>query len=335
MTVTMTTGDTTMERVRVGVIGLGEIGRAHCEAVRSLPQAELVAVADVDEALAGRVAAETGATGHTDHRRLLAQPGLDAVIVATPDQLHRDIVLDAAAAGVHILVEKPIATTLADAEAMSAACDAAGVLLMVGFTLRFFPQYVLARDAVTRGELGRAVSAFARRTNLTTQSARLGGRTGVLFFLAIHDFDVLCWILGSTPTRIYCAQSTSVPGPHPVEDETFTTIGFDDGSIACVHAGWRLPVSHPAGFDFRLDLTGSEGVLNLGMEHQGVTVIGAGGTRYPAFVDALVREDRAFVDAVRTGGPSPVPAADGITALRMVLAAEESLRTGLSVTLDA
>lgn len=324
-----------MERIRVGVIGLGEIGRAHCDAVRSLPQAELVAVADVDAGLAARVATDTGAVAHADHRALLAQPGLDAVIVATPDQLHRDVVVDAAAAGVHVLVEKPIATTLADAEAMAAACEAAGVLLMVGFTLRFFPQYELARDAVARGELGRTVSAFARRTNLTTQSARLGGRTGVLFFLAVHDFDALCWILGAAPTRVYCAQSTSVPGPHPVEDETFTTIGFDDGSLACVHAGWRLPVTHPAGFDFRLDLTGSEGVLNLGMEHQGVTVIGPGGTRYPAFVDALVREDRAFVDAVRAGGPSPVPAAAGITALRMVLAAEESLRTGLPVALDA
>lgn len=316
------------EPTRVGVIGLGEIGQAHCDALASLPHVEVVAVADLDAARADATAARLGATAHTDHRDLLERARPDAVVVATPDQLHRVPVVDAAGAGVHVLVEKPIATTLEDADAMIAAAEAAGTLLSVGFTLRYFPQYAHAHDLVRAGELGTVVSAFARRTNLTTQSARIGGRTGVLFFLAVHDFDALRWVLGDEPETVFCAQSDSVPGPHPVEDETFTVVRFRSGAVACVQAGWRLPTTHPAGFDFRLDLTGSAGTFTLGMEHQGVTVVTGSGTRFPAFGDALVREDRAFVDAVRSGGPAPVPAADGRAALAMVLAAQRSLASG-------
>ncbi|MEY3019541.1 MAG: hypothetical protein RLZZ272_525, partial [Actinomycetota bacterium] len=259
--------------IDVGVIGLGEIGQVHCDVLASMPDVRLVAVADVDAARATVTAERFGAVACTDHRDLLALEGMDAVIVATPDQLHRDVVVDAAGAGVHVLVEKPIATTLEDADAMIAAAERAGTMLSVGFTLRHFPQYERLHDEVRAGRLGTVISAFARRTNLETQSARIGGRTGVLFFLAVHDFDVLRWILDDEPVSIHCAASTSVPGPHPVEDETFTIVRFAGGAVACVHAGWRLPTTHPAGFDFRLDLTGSQGVANLAMEHQGLTIV--------------------------------------------------------------
>lgn len=312
----------------IGVIGLGEIGQAHCEALAALPGVRLAAIADVDADRARSTAERFGATAHTDHRRLLAQEGLEGVVVATPDQLHRDAVVDAAEAGIHVLVEKPIATTLEDADAMIAAAERAGTILSVGFTLRHFPHYERLREEVRAGRLGTIISAFARRTNLVTQSARIGGRTGVLFFLAVHDFDVLRWILDDEPVSVHCAASTSVPGPHPVEDETFTIVRFAGGAVACVQAGWRLPTTHPSGFDFRLDLTGSEGVASLSMEHQGLTIVDGGGTSYPAFGDALLREDRSFVEAVRSGGPAPIPAADGRVALAMVLAAQRSLAEG-------
>ena len=164
---------------------------------------------------------------------MLADPELDAVVVATPDQLHREVSILAAVAGKHILVEKPIATNEEDALAMMAAAEKAGVKLMVGFTLRFVPHYKQARAAVESGKLGQVASIFARRQNVITQAERIGGRCGVLHFLGIHDFDVMRWVVGSEPVSIYSEASTSVPRVYPQENETFTTIRFANGVVGC------------------------------------------------------------------------------------------------------
>lgn len=319
--------------LNIGVIGLGEIGQAHCEALARIDRANLVAVADIDQQRLAQVAGRTQATPYQDYRALLEHDGLEAVIVATPDQLHKDPCIHAAEMGKHILVEKPIATTVEDAQAIITAAEQAAVKLMVGFTLRFFPQYIHAKQTVANGDLGQLVSIFARRTNLRSQQERIKGRTGVLFFLGVHDFDVMRWIAGSEPVSIYCQEATSVPGPYPIENETFSVIRFQNGVVGCAHIGWFLPANHPAGFDFKLDLTGAAGVLNLDMVRQGVEVSTGQGTRYPPMAAPLVAEDRAFVESVLDDRPSPVSGEEGFKAMKMVLAALESLKTGRPVSL--
>ena len=118
--------------------------------------------------------------------------------------------------------------------------------------------------------MGELAGVFARRTNLITQQERVKGRTGVLFFLGVHDFDAMRWIIGSEPESIYCAAASSVSLTHPVENETFSIIQFKNGVVGCAHIGWFLPEIHAAGFDFKLDVTGAKGILNLDMERQGV-----------------------------------------------------------------
>lgn len=319
--------------LNIGVIGLGEIGAMHCETLAQIDRANLVAVADIDSARLNQIASQTKATPYQDYQALLAHEGLEAVIIATPDQLHTEPCLHAAQAGKHILVEKPIATTVADAEAMLAAVEAAGVQLMVGFTVRFFPQYIYAKQAVTNGDLGDLVSIFARRTNLITQQERIKGRTGVLFFLGVHDFDAMRWIVGSEPESIYTESATSVSLRYPVENETFSVIRFKNGVVGCAHIGWFLPEKHAAGFDFKLDVTGAAGILNLDMERQGVAVHAQQGTRYPYMAAPLLAEDKAFVEAILDEQPVPVSGQDGLVALKMVLAALESLESRQPVRL--
>jgi predicted dehydrogenase len=323
----------TKSTLNIGVIGLGEIGQMHCQALAQIEQANLVAVADIDPARLAQVATQSKATAYQDYQALLAHEGLEAVIIATPDHLHKAPCLHAAQAGKHILVEKPIATTEAEAEAILASVEAAAVQLMVGFTVRFFPQYIHAKQTVTNGDLGDLVSIFARRTNLISQSERIKGRTGVLFFLGVHDFDAMRWIVGSEPESIYCESATSVSLAYPVENETFTVIRFKNGVVGCAHIGWFLPKNHAAGFDFKLDVTGSTGILNLDMERQGVVVHSQQGTRYPFMAAPLIAEDKAFVEAILTEQPVPVSGADGLAAMKMVLAALESLESRQPVRL--
>lgn len=322
-----------MKSLNIGVIGLGAIGQKHCESLANIRQADLVALSDVNEAVLNKTAEKLGAKPYTDYKQMLADPALEAVVVATPDDLHRDISIHAAQAGKHILVEKPIATTEEDALAMMAAAEKAGVKLMVGFTLRFVPHYQQARQAVASDKLGQLVSIFARRLNVITQAERIGGRCGVLHFLGIHDFDMMRWVVGSEPISIYSEASTSVPRVYPQENETFTTIRFANGVVGCAHIGWNLPLTHPGGRDFKLDLIGNKGSFNLDLARQGVELYTEDSAKFPSTAPGLIEEDRAFVDCVLDDTPVPVTGRDGLVALKMVLAALESIETKKPVNL--
>ena len=322
-----------MKNLNIGVIGLGAIGMKHLSALALVERATITAVADVNEKALETAAKQYNAAPYNDFSKMLSHKGLDAVIVATPDQLHCDASVMAAEAGKHVLVEKPLATTIKDAEDIINAVDKAGVKLMVGFSLRFAPHYVHAKKVVADGTLGDVVSIFARRLNVITQADRLKGRCGVLMFLGTHDFDAMRWIVGSEPTSIYCAASTSVPSAYPIENETFSIIRFKNGVVGCAHIGWYLQMQHPAGRDFKLDVIGNKGSLDLDQMRQGVEIYTANGAKFPSIGSGLFDEDRAFVDCVLDDKPSPATGQDGIASLRMVLAAEESIKTQQPVTL--
>jgi predicted dehydrogenase len=322
-----------MKTLNVGVIGLGAIGQKHCTALAAIERANICAVADINQEVLSSTAAQYDAGPYTDVKQMLAHPDLHAVIVATPDELHRDACVWAAQAGKHVLVEKPIATTIDDAEAIIRAADSAGVKLMVGFTLRFSLHYQKVKNAVSDGTLGDLVSIFARRENIISQPERLKGRCGVLMFLGTHDFDAMRWIVGSEPESIYTQSSSSVPSRYPIENETFSIIRFTNGVIGCAHIGWFLPDKHPAGRDFKLDLHGNHGSLNLDQMRQGIEIYTQNGAKFPSVSAGLVDEDRAFVDCVLDDTAIPATGEDGLVSLRMVLAGMESIETGQPVKL--
>src|SRR4051794_27169281 len=141
-------------RARVGIVGAGIRGTMFAQALAAHPAADAVAICDRDEATRERARATLGLEVHADHTAMLdATPDLDAVIVATPDFAHRDAAVDAAARGLHLLVEKPLASTVEDAVAIDDAVEAAGVRCMVGFENRWNPRFVAARRIVADGEL--------------------------------------------------------------------------------------------------------------------------------------------------------------------------------------
>lgn len=323
-----------MKSLGIGVIGLGAIGGKHVSVLKNLREATIVGVSDLNQELVDKTIAGTAIQGYTDYRQLLARPDLDAVIIATPDHLHKDITIEAAQAGKHILVEKPIATTVEDGEAMIEAAKKVNVKLMVGFTLRFVPHYVQAREIIQSGKLGKIVSVYSRRMNVITQADRLGGRIGVLHFLGIHDFDLLHWLLGVKPDQVYTAESTSVEKRHPQENETFNTFKFKDGTLVCAHIGWNLTTAHPGGRDFKLTVIGDKGSLDIDLASQGLMMYSESGSKFPSTAPGLDVEDKAFIDCILDDKPVPSTGEDGITALKMVLAAIESIEKDAPVKID-
>ena len=140
--------------IRVGVVGAGFIGRDHLAAYAGWPDAEIVGVADVDPERARAAAAPHGAAAFPDLPTMAAEARLDAISICVPTGLHLAAVREATAAGLHILLEKPMATSVAECDEIAGLVEAARVTLMLGFTHRFHPELVRARELITAGRLG-------------------------------------------------------------------------------------------------------------------------------------------------------------------------------------
>ena len=229
-----------------------------------------MAVADIQAERTQHFAALYGAKGYADYNELLEKADLDIVSVCTSDELHLKPVLAAAAAGKHILVEKPLAVNVPDCDTMIQAAENAGVKLMVGQILRFDPRYYAARQAISDGQIGAPVHFFARRNNLLKSAKRLGKHTSVLFFLGIHDIDFINWCAESKVERVYAESVSRVLRDMDTADSYLALIKFQDGTIASLEVSWILPESQPYLVDHCVKLIGSKGSTYVDLRNRGL-----------------------------------------------------------------
>jgi predicted dehydrogenase len=248
--------------IRVALLGGGFMARTHAAVYGALGERARVPVVC---ALRGgdAIAPDLGADVATDWEAVVAAPDIDAVDVCLPTPLHTPVALRALAAGKHVLLEKPIALTLDDADAIGAAARAAGRVLMVGHVLRYFPEIVELRRRLEAGELGRPLSATAVRLSAPPDwnewmldPAKSGG---VLVDMMIHDFDIVAAVLG--PARRVRASSAA-------GDKHFELLLDHDGGPSAVEGSHAMPPSYP--FTAGLRVLCEHGVL----EHR--FVAGAG-----------------------------------------------------------
>jgi predicted dehydrogenase len=329
-----------MRPVRVAVIGAGHMGERHARIYAGLPDVELVAVCDVREGAARELGARVGARAWTDYRALLGRDDLDAVSVCTPDGLHREPCELALRAGRHVLVEKPIATTVADAVAIADAAARAGAVLLVGHCLRFDPRYDQARQAVGQGELGAIQTIYTRRANTVAAQDRLGGRCPLPLFLGVHDYDVMRWLTGSEVERVTAESKWGLLREQgfPVEDANCALLRFTSGALGVAELNWILPRGFPASGDHRLDIVGSAGALSIATLETGlrradgqraVQVDTASAPSVQGHPGGMFYfELRHFVDCVRGQATPAVTPRDAVAALRIALAVERAAATG-------
>jgi predicted dehydrogenase len=263
------------------------MGSGHAASVAADPRARVVAVASVPDEGARRLAGEHGADLATDdYRRVLEHPGVNLVCIATPDHLHAEIAVAAAEAGKPFLVEKPLATSLAETDAIIRAVRRSGVRAMTGFNHRWIPAYAQARAEIKAGRLGTPRLAYARKNDrifVPTQMIRWSAETTPAWFLSSHDIDLVCWYFGAKAVEVYATEVRGVLEGRgiPTPDAIQAQVRFEDGALATFESCWIYPDTYPAMTDSFIEVVGTEGVIHLDRKHEQLEVATSGSFEYP------------------------------------------------------
>jgi len=332
----------------VAIVGCGLFGQVHAATYAQFEQSRLVAVCDLDAQRARAMAARYGGRPCTRVEEVAEDPDVQAVSVATPDFAHREVCEAVLAAGKHLLVEKPLATTVEDAEAIAAAARKAGVLAMVDFHNRYHPALVPIKRRLEGGELGRPQMLYARlsdRIEVATEWFAWSGRSGPEWFLGAHLADLACWLLGAWPTRVYALGRKDVLAARGIGcyDSVQMSLAFPE-AFATLETSWILPASWPMIVDFQVSLQATAGRADMDMSRQGTTLADARRYELPMLSGKTPEgEDefgflslpiRRFVRAALAGGESPMPLEDGVRNVKILAAVHESLETGEAVALN-
>jgi predicted dehydrogenase len=325
-----------MSKLGVGVVGVGDMGRRHAENIRKMVgQARLVAVTDPDSERAKRVAAELELdTPDRSIEELLERKDIDCVVIASPDKFHAQAIQQAAAMGVDILCEKPLATKLEDAQAALDAVSRAGVRLQIGFMRRYDPAYVAAMKRIEAGEIGDTVlfKSIGRDKDAPPLAAYQSQLNGMLFYnSAIHDFDLARWLMRDEVSEVH-SHTTCAIRPEVAQYGDIVAgvvnLKFVHGAIGNIESY----VQAAYGYDVRSEIVGSKGSIFVGsLRKDSATVLtGNGSTRtledhfLSRFADAYLAEMQDFVQNMRDDKPARVTGEDGMRALQIAVAADNS-----------
>ncbi|TCC57719.1 Gfo/Idh/MocA family oxidoreductase [Kribbella pittospori] len=262
--------------VTIGIVGAGLRGRLFAEALEAQPDVTVVGLTEPSAKVADEARDATGLPVTASHFELLEKFDPDAVIVATPDFAHREIAVDVAEAGKHLLIEKPVATTSDDAHAIAAAVHRAGVRCLVGFENRWNPHVVQAKAAMA--SVGEAITASATLSNsfyVPTTMLSWASQSSPAWFLMPHTVDLLLWLTGNKPESVSAVGSRGVLAKRGIDtwDVVHALLTFDDGSTATLSSAWTLPDAGDGIVDFRFQVIGTGGSVTADLSHQGLTVV--------------------------------------------------------------
>ncbi|MEL4375968.1 Gfo/Idh/MocA family protein [Brucella cytisi] len=325
----------------IGIIGAGHFGAAHAKALQSVPGARLVAACRNDAEGLAAFTTDFGGSGYQDYRELLADPKVDAVVIALPHHLHANVAIACAEAGKHIMIEKPMAPTVAECRSILAAAQKAGVTLMPGHTMRFSLPFVTAKRIIDTGKLGNMRYGSSRMIKLWMEGNRrdwhrdpaTGG--GMLFTAGIHALDRLLAFAGRRATHVSAITATSFH-KQKADDAALLLIRFADEA-----AGQVSSIGYSDGaFISGDELVFDNGVMTVDF-FKGVT-LGRSlkwqpveGSIEPEVPErGLVRQWHAFVHAVNTGSLPPVTGEDGLHVVACIEAAFKASRERREVAIE-
>jgi predicted dehydrogenase len=305
---------------------------AYAEILRRLPDAELVAIADDDEARGREAAARFGAEFVAGWREAAARDDVDAVVICSENARHAEMTIAAAEAGKHVLCEKPLATSMEDAQAMIDACARAGVKLQTAFPVRFSAPAVAFREAIRAGRVGTPLAVIARNPGTCPMSwfvdPDLAGG-GAVMDHTVHVIDVLRHIFDAEVTEVYAEADTRIYDI-PVDDTGLVMFRMSNGLRGSLDTSWSRPKNWPTWGGVEIEVIGEKGALKLDAFNDTLEIAEIDGPTYrwqsvehsgdPEMV-------AAFIDAVRHDRPVQVSGEDGMRAMQVALAAYESVRS--------
>jgi UDP-N-acetylglucosamine 3-dehydrogenase len=329
--------------LRVGLAGLGSMGRNHLRILAGRSDIRLAAVADPLADAVANATALCGAQGFAEPLAMIAEAELDAIVVAAPTMAHVPLALAAIERGTAVLVEKPLAATVEEGMAIVSAARLGGVPVQVGHVERFNPAVLELGRLIGEGWLSAVYAIASRRAGPFPARIR---DVGVTVDLATHDVDILSWIAGERPSRVYAETAQRIHADH--EDLLFGLLHFPSGATGMLDVNWLTPAKRR-----QLVVVGEEGMFELDYLTQRLTFTRATDTTNPRLIggyaptfegevaevpvasaEPLAAELDAFIGVVRNGGRPVVDAEDGLWAVAVATSLLESATGGYAIDLS-
>jgi len=324
-----------MEKLKLGVIGTGRIGKVHIATlVQSVPQAEVVAIADIDFNSAEEVAKMFGIkTFSANSQDVINHPDVEAVVICSPTDTHAQYIIEIARVGKHIFCEKPVDLSLEVIQGAIAEVKKTGVKLMVGFNRRFDPNFLKIKHLVESGKVGDPHILKITSRDPAPPPAEYSAVSGGMFMdMTIHDFDMARYITGSEVTEVYTNATVLVDpeiGKAGDVDTAIITLTFSNGAIGVIDNSRKAVY----GYDQRVEIFGSKGMAcadnNYPENHRYFDADGVHGSLplnffMERYLESYANEMKIFCEAVIKDLPLPVSGVDGLRSVEIALAAKKS-----------
>lgn len=340
-----------MKRINIGIIGTGWCGGIRAVASGGSPWVNELHIAEIREERLKEVAATTRpATATTDYRRLIENKSIDAVMISTtPEPTHYPIAKEAMRAGKHVLLEKPIALELAEADELIALSREKKLLFTIGYSQRFNPKFAYLKRSLEDGTIGEPVSALVSRHITRNLGKKIGGRVKLspAAMEATHDIDFVLWCLAPRkPVRVYAQEVKKIMGSqYNVPDCVWIVVTMDDGTAFTIGAGWVLPPAYPNFSSTWIEFVGTEGAVMVDDTHRDVYVTTMkDGIRFPistmpgekvnhVYAGPMEAETLHFLECVATGKQPLVTAEHARMVMQLYQAADLSAETNQPVNL--
>jgi len=326
-----------LDKLKIGIIGVGFIGEYHIQAFKAIADAEVTAICDVSESRLAAMKNEYHIpSAYSSISDMLTSENLDGVLIATPDQFHRQPVAEVAAAGIPMLLEKPIALTLADAEAIIEAAERANVPVLQGISIQFHPMYAAIRERWQTGEFGPAHTIYSNRLIQIDNAQRFKGRCSVNQYVACHDFHWMMSVVGKDVESIYALKSNGRAYAETGEaDSYWNLLKWKNGAIGSALMTWAMPESFENYVEDEILVIGPKGAAEKNRSNQlrflngnlEEIIAAEGFTGLEEYVD----QGNHFLEVIRGEAEPVVTLLDGLRAQKLIWGAEESIKTGQPV----
>jgi predicted dehydrogenase len=334
------------DQIRIGIIGLGIMGKQYARVYSEHPLTRVVAVCARRAEQAAEFSARYQADGYSDHRKMLERDDLDAVVVATPDAFHFEFARDVLESSRHVLVEKPFTTKTEEADKLNAIARRVRKKIQVTFNHRWLSCYHLTRQAIANGDIGTPLIGYARKNDtihVATKHITWAGETTPAWFLSSHDIDLMRWWLASEPVeaRAWGRREVLVKMGIPTYDLIQAQVKFASGAFVTFESGWIYPNTFPSTVDSFMEVIGSSGHVHLDRKRESIEISTERKFSYPKgflISDTFGRLRGAFpmcledfALAILNDTEPYVTGLDGRQVTAALEAIHESLKTGNSV----
>lgn len=332
-----------MKQLKMALVGAGVIGHVHAVALHENEKIDFTAVIDINLESAEKLAAVYGCPAYRSIEECIEKEEVDAFDICVTEDSHVESTVAAAKAGKAILLEKPIAKTAKEASEIERAARENNVRIMIAHLLHFDSRYGVLLDTVKKGELGEISSVYVKRCNTLSTCKRIGGKVSFMYYLGVHDIELMCAYAGGRPIRAYAQFPNKICAPYHDDDGIFAIVNFDNGVVGSFEIDWSYPETMPMPVWSYARVSGTKGAGTVEAGPQGLMVATKTEFSYPDTMlspvfNGKMQGDMAlqidhFVNSILNDTEFEVNMCTPIDAVKIIDACFESQETGLPVTI--